>query len=158
MWIKQGIQRISYKLLMLGIVAVTGIAIGGKFLYDWLHPVPEATLSADLTRQYARLFQKLDIQEVISDHDSWNNRWMRAARRQKEGTFALEESDPGAGYCPVTMPFDVRLQGHSLAAFANVDKSRFTYQEYHGQVSRCLDTILAGVQHADAAVTSWKHH
>lgn len=157
MWFKQWMRHVSYKVLMLGIVAVTGIAIGGKFLYDWLHPVPEPTLSVDLTRQYARLFQKLDVQEIVNGQDFWSSHWLRAAKRHKESNFYLQEDDSDAGDCPRTMTFDVRLQGHSIVAFADVDKSRFTYQEYRAQVSRCLGTILAGVRHADAAVTSWKH-
>lgn len=150
--------RKSYKFLLISIIGFTGLAVGGKYLHEWLTPKPEPALSADLTKQYAHLFQRLDIREIKNGTNfccDAPTRHTIIKRAQKEAlVLDSAKCDGSMPEHPVT--FEVTLDHGVILAFPEVDKGQFTYREYHDAVSSCLNQAIAEVQHTDAAHASWR--
>jgi hypothetical protein len=64
----RNIFRKHYRRAMIGLVAVTAIAAGGKILWERFSPKPEPALSAQLTHQYFARFRHLGIIAIKKNH------------------------------------------------------------------------------------------
>lgn len=147
--------RKHYRRGMIGLVAVTAIAAGGKLLWEQVSPKPEPTLSAQLTQQYLARFSHLGVTAMKREyHDSY----VKVERGGKETLYVSELNCtvpdlPSGDPWPPT--FDVEREGRQLNVYGPIDRKNFTLPEYHDAVARCLDAGLVDAAHADQAAVTW---